>query len=346
MSNRRTDLLRNPSFLWLFGGGALSMLGDQFTLIALPWVVLKLTGDPLAMGTVLATMAVPRAVLMLAGGALVDLSSAKRVLLATKYANAACLGLLAYLILAHSVSLRAIYLIALATGIVSAFSYPAGSAIIPQVVPSTQLQPANGLLMGMRQATQLLGPLLAGAVIAVFGDGNVRLGHSYRGLAVAFLIDCATFLLSAATLYKVASHSQMPGTSQSQGVFASIRNGLQALWRDQGLRAICLYSAATAFLTGGPVQVALPVVADRNLSNGAAAYGSMLAAYGAGSLIGMAVSGARPTWRLRSLGATILLIDAVAAFVLMPLGKIETVWQGVFLVGALGVLGGLIQVGV
>jgi Major Facilitator Superfamily len=200
--------------------------------------------------------------------------------------------------------------------------------------------------MGMRQATQLLGPLLAGAVIAVFGDGNVRLGHSYRGLAVAFLIDCATFLLSAATLYKVASHSQMPGTSQSQGVFASIRNGLQALWRDQGLRAICLYSAATAFLTGGPVQVALPVVADRNLSNGAAAYGSMLAAYGAGSLIGMAVSGARPTWRLRSLGATILLIDAVAAFVLMPLGKIETVWQGVFLVGALGVLGGLIQVGV
>jgi MFS family permease len=104
MSNRRTDLLRNPSFLWLFGGGALSMLGDQFTLIALPWVVLKLTGDPLAMGTVLATMAVPRAVLMLVGGALIDLSSAKRVLLATKYANAACLGLLAYLILAHSVS--------------------------------------------------------------------------------------------------------------------------------------------------------------------------------------------------------------------------------------------------
>ncbi|HEU4375941.1 MAG TPA: MFS transporter, partial [Telluria sp.] len=68
----RAALLRDPNFRWMMGGGVISMLGDQFTLIALPWLVLQMTHDPLTLGLVIAVMGVPRAIFILVGGALVD----------------------------------------------------------------------------------------------------------------------------------------------------------------------------------------------------------------------------------------------------------------------------------
>jgi len=65
----RAALWRDPSFRWLTGSSALTMLGDQFTLIALPWLVLQMTGDTLVLGTVLALISVPRALFILIGGA-------------------------------------------------------------------------------------------------------------------------------------------------------------------------------------------------------------------------------------------------------------------------------------
>jgi hypothetical protein len=66
----RSTLLRDRNFRWLLSGGIVSGLGDQFTMIALPWLVLTMTGDPLALGLVIATMSVPRALFMLVGDAM------------------------------------------------------------------------------------------------------------------------------------------------------------------------------------------------------------------------------------------------------------------------------------
>ena len=142
-------LLADRNFRWLLGGGAISMLGDQFTMIALPWLVLKLTGDPLALGLVLAVMSLPRAVFILVGGALVDRHSSRNVLMLTKLANLVLLGALAVLAWAGHVQLWMVYGLALLIGLVTAFSFPAGSAILPQTLPPALLQPANGVLMGM-----------------------------------------------------------------------------------------------------------------------------------------------------------------------------------------------------
>jgi len=83
----RTALLRDKNFLLLLGGGAISLTGDQLSIIAMPWLVLKMTGDVLAIGIVIAIMGIPRAVFILFGGALVDRYSPMRVLLISKYAN-------------------------------------------------------------------------------------------------------------------------------------------------------------------------------------------------------------------------------------------------------------------
>lgn len=92
-------LLKDRSFRWLLSGAAISMLGGQFTLIALPWLVLKMTGDPFVLGTVLALIGVPRALFILIGGALVNRFSPKKVLMLSKHVNTALLGLLGVLAL-------------------------------------------------------------------------------------------------------------------------------------------------------------------------------------------------------------------------------------------------------
>jgi MFS family permease len=340
----KSPLMRDRNFLWLIGGGALSMLGDQFTLLALPWLVLKMTNDTLIVGTVLAVASLPRAVFMLVGGAIVDRTSSKRVLMITKYANTALLALLAVLVYQGALTVWSVHLMALAIGLTSAFSFPAGTAIMPQVVAPELLQSANGMMMGIRQVSLLVGPSIAGIMIALFGDGSAGLGPDAAGVALAFAADSASFAVSAWTLSHVSLRDGVGGEPAGDGVLKAIAVAMRALWADKLLRALCLYYAASSFLIGGPLQVALPTLAERNLSQGAEAYGSLMAAHGAGALIGMILSGARPNWRVGSLGLTILCIDAVAGLLFMPLGHIGTLWQGVALIAPLGLLTGFIMV--
>ena len=101
-----SDLLRNTNFRWLLGGGFVSMLGDQFSMLALPWLVLSLTGDSLSLGIAVALMGAPRALLILLGGTVADRYSPRRVMLLSKYANAAILFLLAALLWLDQASLQ------------------------------------------------------------------------------------------------------------------------------------------------------------------------------------------------------------------------------------------------
>lgn len=336
----RALLLRDRNFLWMLGGAVISMLGDQFTLIALPWLVLTMTGDTLVLGTVLALISVPRALFMLVGGALVDRHSPKQVLMLTKYVNTVLLGVLAALVLWGGLTLWMVYLLALAIGLSTAFSIPSGTAMLPSVVAPAQLQAANSVMLGLRQASMFLGPLLAGLLIALFGDGTPA-----RGTGVAFALDALSFALSAWTLSKVVPLVTR-GAPAAQAVLAAVAEGLRFFWRDTALRSCFVYWGAIALLIQGPVQIALPVLAATQLDLGAAAFGILLGAHGAGTLAGMVLSGIKPQLRVGSLGLTLLLVDGVIGLLFMPMGQISATWQGAALMGTTGLLGGFMQVAV
>lgn len=355
----RAALLQDSNFRWMASGTALTLLGDQFTLIALPWLVLQMTGDTLVLGTVLALMSVPRALFILIGGALVDRHSPKQVLMRTKYANLALLGLLSGLVLAGALTLWMVYALSLAIGLATAFSIPAGTAMLPHVVPRTQLQAANGISMGLRQLTMFLGPLLAGLLIALFGDGSRADGAgtmaNATGIGIAFGLDALSFGVSAWTLSKVRLLATAPATSASpnrpagQGtappaVLASVAQGLAHFWRDRELRTCFLYWSAVAVLIMGPLHIAMPVLASSLPHLGAAAFGALVGAHGAGTLAGMVASGMLPRLRWGSLGMTLLAFDATIGLLFMPMGVIGALWQGVALMLAIGLLGGFMQV--
>src|SRR5450830_1575399 len=221
-------LMRNSNFRWLLGGGLVSMLGDQFSMLALPWLVLSLTGDSLSLGIAVALMGAPRAVLILLSGSVADRYSPRRVLLLSKYANAAILLALAGLLMLDHASLALAYAAALALGIASAFGIPAGTAILPQAVPLQSLQKANGLQMGARQLSLLAGPLLAALVLGAH-DGAQQTGMA--ALAAAFAIDALTFLFSAWTLRQV-SLRPLAAAAAAQGMWRDTASGLAMVWRD------------------------------------------------------------------------------------------------------------------
>lgn len=340
----RSTLLREPNFRWMMGGSLISAMGDQFTMVALPWLVLTMTGDPLTLGLVIALMSIPRAVFMLLGGALVDRYSPKSVLMLTKYANAFFLALLAALVLSGQQSLLTVSAIALGLGLASAFSIPSGTSLLPHVVAPEDVPRANGMLMGVRQVTMLSGPLLAALVFAVFGDGKGAAEGASNGLAIAFGIDCFTLLLSAWTLSRVQARYAPPAAA-AEPVLRAIGAGLSMVWRDITLRTCMLYWAICAFVVGGLTQVGLPVLADTRLQ-GASALGLMLAVSGAGSLLGMTLTGMLGKIRVRTFGLTILLADGISGLLLLPMGLVNATWQAAILLILLGVLGGCMQVAV
>lgn len=353
-STERAILLRDPNFAWLMSGGIISALGDQFTLIALPWLVLKLTGDPLALGLVIALMGIPRALLILFGGALVDRYSPKRVLMLTKYANALLLGLLAALVLAGRATLPLVTLLALGLSLASAFSIPAGTSMLPHAVAPQHLQAANGMLMAIRQVTMLLGPLLAGLLFVLAGDGEAGVQDA-RGLGLAFGIDCFSFMLSAWTLARVRPLALAAGeeTPSAAGAHAAppepllraVGAGVAAVWRDLLLRTAFLYWGLCSCVVGSVMQVALPLLAGSRL-HGASALALLAGAHGAGTLAGMALSGVAGKRRIGKLGTTLLLLDGAIGLLLPLLGMAATLWQGAAVLLAIGVLGGFATVSV
>jgi len=344
----RNSLFANRNFSLLFGGSSVSAFGDQFTLVALPWLVLKLTGNPAALGLVLAVMAFPRAVFMLIGGAVVDRMSPRVVLLGARAANAACIVVLAVLVLTGAIQMWMVYLLALGIGLSTAFAYPAGSAILPQLVQPQQLRGANALFMGMRQLSMIGGPVLAGFVIAL-GAHHQPSAQSLpdaTGLGDAFAIDAASFLFSLASLAMIRIHGDLHPSKASGSVFASIAAGVRYVWADVPLRAFVIYASFVGVFVGGPIQVGLPVLADTRLDLGAASLGILMTAQGVGMFVGSFLSGFAQRAARGYLGVMVLCFDSLTGLTLVALTLVHTTYFGAALLFCTGLLGGVVMIAI
>ncbi|MGA9855392.1 MAG: MFS transporter [Gammaproteobacteria bacterium] len=338
------SVFSNRNFNLLFGGSSVSALGDQFTLVALPWLVLKLTGDPAALGLVLAVMALPRAAFMLIGGAVVDRMSPRRVLLGARAINAACIAILAILVLTGSVHMWMVYLLALAIGLSTAFAYPASTAILPQLMQPQQLRSANALLMGMRQLSMVVGPVLAGVIISVGANSPKHALADARGMGLAFSIDAVSFLFSLASLAMIRIHSDRHPPKPIDGVLAGVAAGIRYIRSDLPLRAFILYAAVVAVFVGGPIQVGLPVLADTRLDLGAASLGILMTANGVGIFLGSFLSGIGARLARGRLGLMVLCVDSLVGLVVVGLTLVHSTLTGAVLLACVGLLSGIVQV--
>lgn len=331
-SPRPWAVLRQRGFRSLWAAHLLTTLGEAFSLVAMPWLVLQLTGSGLALGTVLALEAVPRAALMLVGGAVTDRLSPRLAMLGSAAVRAVLIGLLAALILFHTVQLWEIYAIALLTGTVSAFFIPARFSVLPSVVGEDELEAGNALLNLNQQGALFLGPAVAGLLVAATGPGP------------AFALDAVAFGLAALILPGVVIR-QAPSAAgpPADGVslLREIGDGLRYAWSDAGLRAAIVLSAAINFATAGAMSVGLPVLARERFAQGAAAFGIVLAAWGIGSTLGVVGAGLRAA--LAPFGLLIIAGVGMIGICLGLIGLAPTLPLAIAAAAAMGVAGGAVN---
>jgi hypothetical protein len=334
----------NPQLRLVLTSAFVSLLGDQFTLVALPWLVLKLEGGSLALGLMSVATSIPRAFLLFFAGALTDRYSPIKTLMWAKVSNTVLFLLLAAFVFAGSIHIGILYLFAIATGIIAALSMPSSSSVMPRIVPVEQLQTANSMLEILAWTAQLAGPSLAGALIALLeAAGNGWLVNNSE-LGVIFLLDGSSFALSAAILSAILSRHDSQKVHRQAASHTSITVGLRYLLADHNLRNIILYTATAGALLGGSIQVSLPILAHDAFGDGAAGLGTLMTAMGSGGIAGMLISAARPGWRIRTMGLTILIGDVLSGCLMISLGRINGFWPAILILFLAGVISGFLQI--
>jgi MFS family permease len=280
---RPWSVLRSPDFLKLFMASNLSLFGDFFSYIALAWLVLQLTGSSLALGGVLVAQALPRSVLVAVGGAVVDRLSARVAMLGSMGLRVAAVAVLAALVLTRHVEMWEVYVASALFGVVDAFFMPARSSILPRVVDDRLLEPANAMLNVASQIAIIVGPALAGVVVASFGTGW------------AFAVDAACFAIGLPLIAWLPRVTRLPAAAAAKGgIGGEIVAGLRYAWNDTGLRATLLIIAAVDLGANGAIGVGLPTLAHNRFTAGANGFGILLAGWGLGATIGAATAGLLP----------------------------------------------------
>ncbi|HVG21576.1 MAG TPA: MFS transporter [Blastocatellia bacterium] len=324
--------------LWI--GQGMSLFGDQFYLVALPWLALSLTGSSLALGSILIVTATTRALFQLFGGALSDRVSPRSLMLISNVVRAVVSCTLTILVLLSIARLWHLYILAAIFGLVDALFFPAYMSIIPMVVVKADLQAGNAVLRGTNRFMGLVGPALAGAVIS-----NISLG-------AAFSIDTFTFVFAALMLLPMKQGKRVRAQDESdegaekkadqkEGLLTSIAEGLRYAWRHKLIRSLLLFISAFEFSYAGIGGVGLPAMAKNRFGAeaGASALGWMLSAFGAGMLIGMLLAGSIKITRRRGKVLIGLIFMIGIGFIMLGFVS-EVVWAGLVL-ALVGIGGGL-----
>jgi MFS family permease len=326
-------------FRRLFAGVTTSHLGDQFALIATPWLVLQLTGDPLALGLVLALEGAPRAVFMLLGGAVTDRYSPRLVMLVSDILRLILATIMALVVITGIVEIWMVFAFALGFGVIAGFAVPAGQSIVPKVVAKRDLEAGNALVMGGSQLVGFVGPFLAGVVI---GQSTATL----FGVGLAFAIDAATFAVSALMLWRMRSGGVLLPARGADGetISHAIAAGLAHVWRTTALRTTLLLIAAINFLFVGPITVGIPVLADQRLPEGSVAFGLLLSGFAGGNLVGFVWASAAPRLSGTSLRHVMVALLAGITAVLAVLGVSYNTWVDVAVLAAIGIGNGYVTI--
>jgi len=278
----------------LFIGQLISSIGDTFYSVALPWYMLTQGGGPVNLGLVLTAFGIPLGATTLLGGWLSDKLRARRVMLIADAACAVVTGGLAWATYGAHAPLWVIAALTAAMGAFQGLFAPASQSIAPDLLPENQLQSANGLFFALMRLAQLVGPSLAGFVVAraTASDG--------------FAIDAITFVASVITLIFIRNRVIFPAPTSDGADAASEANSTteaadaapapNSFWRyalgSSFFMALLLVMLVGNLFNGAVMEVAIPALAQGPLHAGAQGYGFILTGWGGGALAGALLASA------------------------------------------------------
>jgi MFS family permease len=291
------QVLRRPAFRRFWLGMMISRAGDAFTLVALSWVVLGIAG-PVQLGVVLMCFGLPRIVSGPGAGRLLDGARPRLLLVADNAARGLLIAAVPVLLWQHRLVVADLYGIAAVSALLSAVTEVAESALVPRLVDDEQLDAANSLLSANVELADIIGPAVAGLIVATVGA------------PLALLLDAGSFAVMTATCMSLPSFRPPPEplppeTGRAEPGQAPPVSG--RAWMGPGILlrfpAVLVITACGfgMLVLDGVATVLYPVYARTFLHTGSAGYGALVSAAGAGALLGVlagpALSGRLPPAR-------------------------------------------------
>jgi MFS family permease len=298
------------AYRYLFAGTALTMMGNFMQQVALGWLIYDLTSSPTWLGIASFARGIPMLFFSLPSGVLVDRFDRRKVLIIAQVLTALVALSLAVLIASGLVQPWQVVLSALISGCLFVVIIPARQALVAATVERSQLSAAIPLMSTGQNAGRIVGPSLAGLLIAGFGA------------AVSFAVQAACFVLALLCAAVLAPQPTSSRTRQSS-VLQNLMEGVRYCWEDPTVLALMTLQAIPAFLIMPYIQL-LPIFARDILHAGPQGLGTLMAANGVGSILGaigivMLPSRRQGVFLFVSLGIFGLLLALFAVSTWLPL---------------------------
>ncbi|MFP5317738.1 MAG: MFS transporter [Acidimicrobiia bacterium] len=309
--------LKERNFALLWTGMAVSLVGDGILLVALAWQVYELSNAPTAMAVVGLAMTIPHVALLLMGGVASDRFDRRRLMISSDVVRGTVVAVLGLLATSGNLRLWHVFPLVAAYGAATAFFGPAFDALVPDVVPESQLAQANAVEQFMRPAAHgMAGPAVGGLILASAGSG------------VAFLVDAFTFAVSIAFLLRVRPlPAEVPVEPPigAGGLLDDVREGFRFVRANAWLWATLLAATFAYLLFTGPVDVLLPYLVKNELGAGPGTLGMVLAVGGLGAIGAALVVG----WlgMPRRAMTFVYVAWTASTFVLIGYGLARSAWQ-------------------
>ncbi|MPZ92838.1 MAG: MFS transporter [Actinobacteria bacterium] len=272
VARRTFSSLSVPNYRLYFFGQIVSMSGTWIQSVAQMWLVYQITGSGVALGVVTALQFTPVLVAGMWGGIVADRFDKRKILMATQSAAALLAALLGILTAFEIVELWMIYVLAFALGSVSVIEVPTRQSFVIEMVGEDQLSNAIGLNSTVFTSARVIGPAIAGVLIAGVG------------LAWCFLINAVSFAAVIVSLTKMNA-AELHGGEPVERSKGQLREGLRYVWNTPILRTSLLMMAIIGTIAFN-FRILLPVMAEEEFGGGAGTYGALSAVMGVGTVLG------------------------------------------------------------
>lgn len=289
--------LRHRNFRLFWTGQLVSLVGTWMQQVAQGWLVLELTGDPLVLGAVAAAQFTPVIVLGLFAGVFADVFPKRTILIATQVVSAVLALVLGILVATGNVEVWHVFVLASLLGVANAFDMPVRQAFVVEMVGRDDMVNAVGLNSTVFNGSRIVGPAIAGLLIATVG------------LSICFLLNAVSYVAVVIGLFAMRT-SELHPVERSRlernvrSVIHQLTEGLRYV-RNEPTTRLALAVLGIVATVALNFQVLLPILARDVLGGGAETFGFLMAASGLGSLVSsLAIAfGQRPTLRLLLTGA-------------------------------------------
>ncbi len=281
-SARLVRALRHRNYRLFFGGQTVSLVGTWITRVATSWLVYRLTGSELLLGVVAFASQIPLLILAPFGGVLGDRWDRRRILVVTQILSALQSFALAALVFTHRITVPYLILLQVAQGIINSFDTPARQAFVVEMVEEPgDLPNAIALNSSMFNASRIIGPTIAGVLIAMVGE------------AWCFLLDGVSYVAVIASLLAMRFASRERPRKETH-MFDELRTGLRYVLGFAPVGALLLQVTLVSVM-GMPYAVLMPVIAGKVLHGGPHTLGLLMTATGVGALLGTLYLASRHT---------------------------------------------------